>query len=324
MSTGGTSAGGANTGAAAGGTGTGSNNSRNRRGGRNNRRTTARTRNVGTLFKGTVTEMNGHVFQCYGEATEKNTFARIIEELDGYVGLQFKQHPADIKKMIKLMEDTKIKVPKDHNAQASKTEIRIWEKEVDMFVKQRETYGSNKCALYSVVWRQCSEAMQAKIKSDDSYNEMYENSDSLGLIKVIKGIAYKFESQKNIYLALDNAKSAFYAYQQGADETNASYMSRFKNTIEVIEHFGGSIGEDKALVIEELKIAGCEPITASVEELELAMETCHHFPKTRRQGTIRATDYRAREPVHQRHRPVRHEHHGNLQPTCKLQEAGVG
>jgi hypothetical protein len=40
---------------------------------------------------------------------------------------------------------------------------------------------------------------------------MQEVDDSLMLIKVIKGIAYKFESQKNIYLVLNNAKCAYYA-----------------------------------------------------------------------------------------------------------------
>jgi hypothetical protein len=226
---------------------------RTQQGGRNNnRRNPPRTTSVNT-FKGTVAEMNGHVFQCYGEATEKNQFARTMEELDGYIGLHFKHNPADIKKMIKTMDDTSLAMPKDHEEYASKTEVRIWEKEVDMFVKQRETYNNNKCALYSVVWGQSSEAMQAKIKSDDEYEAMHADSDSLRLIKVIKGIAYKFESQKNIYLALDNAKCTFYLYHQGPEETNSNYMSKFKNTTEVIEHYGGNIGEDKALVNEELK-----------------------------------------------------------------------
>jgi hypothetical protein len=103
--------------------------------------------------------MNGHVFQCYGEATEKNQFARTMEELDGYIGLHFKHNPADIKKMIKTMDDTSLAMPKDHEEYATKTEIHIWGKEVDMLVKQRETYNNNnKCALYSVVWGQSSEA----------------------------------------------------------------------------------------------------------------------------------------------------------------------
>ena len=146
--------------------------------------------------------MNGHVFQCYGEATEKNQFARTIEELDAYVGLQFKNHPGDVKKMIKTMQDTKIILPKD----ASKTVVHIWEKEVDIYVKRPEFYKSNKCALYSVIWSQCSEAMQAKIKSDDGFEATNKASDSLNLMQIIRGIAYKFESQKNVYLALDNKK----------------------------------------------------------------------------------------------------------------------
>jgi hypothetical protein len=108
--------------------------------------------------------------------------------------------------------------------------------------------------------------MQAKIKSDDSYDTMHEDSDSLALLKIIKGVAYKFESQKNIYLALDDAKSAFYKYHQGADDTNASKM------IEVIEHYGGSIGDDKALVMEELKLAGHDPDTATKKQLTIAKD----------------------------------------------------
>ena len=115
--------------------------------------------------------------------------------------------------------------------------------------------------------------MQAKIKSDDAYTNMHEDSNSLELLKVIKGIAYKFESQKNIYLALDDAKCAFYAYRQGADETNANYMAKFRNTIEVIEHFGRTIGEDRALMIEELKAAGRDASDASSKDIKTAIDT---------------------------------------------------
>jgi hypothetical protein len=60
-------------------------------------------------------------------------------------------------------------------------------------------------------------------------------------------------------------KCAFYAYKQGADETNANYMSKFKNTIEVIE-------QDKALVLEELNYTGHNKETASSEEIETATD----------------------------------------------------
>ena len=118
--------------------------------------------------------MNGHVFQCYGEATKNNQFTQTMEELDNnYVGLHFKHHPSNIKKMMKLMQDTEIPEPTDNEDWASKTAVRIWDQEVIMYCKQVGTYKTNKCALYSVVWGQCSEAMHAKIKSEKLYDSQY-------------------------------------------------------------------------------------------------------------------------------------------------------
>jgi hypothetical protein len=204
-------------------------------------------------FKGTVKEMNGHVFQCHGETKVQNQYTRTLEELDSYVGLQFKYSPGDIKKMIKSMKDTEQTLPSDPTTKASQTEKRIWEKEVDSYCKRKDTYISNKIALYSVVWSQCSEVMQARLKSSKDFESMNDDSDSLALLLEIKGIAYRFEAQSNLYLALTNAKTAIYAYQQGPNETNASFMSKFKNYIEVIEHYGGTIGDDDALITEEMK-----------------------------------------------------------------------
>ena len=91
--------------------------------------------------------MNGHVFQCYGEATEKNQFAQTMEELRNYVGLHFKHHPTDIKKMMKLMQDTEILEPTDYELGSSMTTQQIWHQEVKMYSEQLKTYKTNKCAL---------------------------------------------------------------------------------------------------------------------------------------------------------------------------------
>ena len=81
-----------------------------------------------------------------------------MEELDkNTMGLHFKHHPANIKRMMKLIQDTEILEPTDHKDRASKTAVRIWEQEVTMYAKkQLGTYKkNNKCALYySVTWGQ--------------------------------------------------------------------------------------------------------------------------------------------------------------------------
>ena len=133
--------------------------------------------------------MNGHVFQCYGEATKRNQFARTTDKLDSYVGLHFKHYPMDIKKMIKEMNDVNISPPKDHEESAGKTEVKIWEKEIaeiEMYFTRPEKYN---CALYSVIWNQCSQAMQTKLKSNELFPEIDANSNSLSLLLEIRGIA---------------------------------------------------------------------------------------------------------------------------------------
>jgi hypothetical protein len=234
--------------------------------------------------------MNGHVFQCYGEATEKNQYARTVEELEVYIGTHVKRNATDLKKMVRTMADTELERPTDLSDKCGQTDTAIWKAEVDMYVKQREAYRENKCALFSIIWSQCSKAMQAKIKSASNYETLHDDNDSLLLLAEIKGILYKFESQKNIYVALDMAKSFFYSSRQGQHETNAAYMTRFKDSTAVIEHYGGSIGDDEALVREEIKRLPSpvteEQITACTA---IAKEKSHAIAFLRRADPVRYT-----------------------------------
>ena len=71
------------------------------------------------------------------------------------------------------------------------------------------------------------------------------------LIKLIKVIQHKFESQQNIHLLpMDNAKCIFCG-----DEMKPSWASKFKNTTRVIEHFRGNVGNCKVPMLEGLKSA---------------------------------------------------------------------
>jgi hypothetical protein len=60
--------------------------------------------------------------------------------------------------------------------------------------------------LYSLVWGQCSDVMQARLEALDDYDAMSEKGDSLALLKAIRAQAYNFQSQKNKANALHDAK----------------------------------------------------------------------------------------------------------------------
>ena len=248
---------------------------RNGKGGSRNSNTNQKNENVKTNsnFRGSVKEMNGHVFQLHSEAVHKNQYSRTIDELASYIGIHFKRYPADVKRMTLTLTETIIPRPKDPPESATKFDIRLWEKDVDLYATRLDAYRTNKCTLYSIIWSQCSESMQSKLKSTNEFEAMADSNDSLGLLQMIKGIAYRFESQSNIYLALDEAKCSFYTYYQGHDESNATYLSKFKDIIQVIEHYGGNIGDDEVLVAEELKKLKLDSKVTTSSDLSAATET---------------------------------------------------
>lgn len=230
----------------------------------------------GTSFKGAFKEMNGHVFQLFGESVHKNQFSRTMEELEGYVGVNFKKYPEDITKMVATLQDTIIEKPKPPKLEITGkfdlVDSKIFDKEIEHYVTRLQAYKSNKCSMYALVWGQCSESMHSKLKSTPAFVKMRDTNDSLELLKTIKGISYKFEAQDNIYMAIDDAKHLYYTYVQGQDETNASYLSKFKNIVEVIQHYGGSVGDDNIFILNELKKKGLDYSTAEAKDIVEATE----------------------------------------------------
>ena len=122
-------------------TNAGASNSRDQRGGgRTNRRVPCAANAAASGLEGAVKDASGRIFQCCSEeAMEKNQLTRVTaEELDTRAGLRFKDHAANTKKMIKLMKDTTVELPKDHNNKDNKAGrmlIHAWEKEADKHVK---------------------------------------------------------------------------------------------------------------------------------------------------------------------------------------------
>ena len=126
--------------------------------------------------------------------------------------------------------------------------IAIWEKKVSAYCTRTDYLNSNLKTAYAVIWGQCSEAMKAKLTSLNDFETKNHKSDCIWILKEIKGITYRFEGQRYIYLSLDNARTSYYAYTQGAKDSISSYLEHFRSLVEVLEHYGGAIGEDPGLL----------------------------------------------------------------------------
>jgi hypothetical protein len=102
-----------------------------------------------------------------------------------------------------------IQLPEDPPENATRTEIRIWEKSVDDYVKRRTILAENIKTAYSLMWGQCSNVMRQKVETCPEYSVVSQTGDAIGLLKLVKDVAYNYQVQKYIPQALHEAKKRF-------------------------------------------------------------------------------------------------------------------
>ena len=233
--------------------GTGRNNRRKRMG-RNNRSSNLIT----TSFKGKVKGMNGNTFVCHGETTAPTQYTDTMEELGRYASHTYK-YGEDIQDLVRNLRETVVVKPaKVEEDDKDPTNKRIWEKQVDEYVKRLNLYESNKKGLYSVIWDQCSPALQARMESLNDYNDIERRSDCLKLLQEIRSSVYQFETQAYIHESMLKTKEDLYRMKQKEDESTNDYRKRFREQLEMIRHYQGSFGDDIGLIRDEYRRQGLD------------------------------------------------------------------
>jgi hypothetical protein len=117
---------------------------------------TTRTTIKQQKFEGKNEDLRGHVYDC-SNARQSDIFMKTTKEISEYVGSNFK-YGSDTRLAIESLSLPILDEPVDYADNATKTQIRKWEKLVDECVK-RETYlTQNLKTVYSIVWGQCTDA----------------------------------------------------------------------------------------------------------------------------------------------------------------------
>lgn len=120
----------------------------------------------------------------------------------------------------------------------------IWETGMKNYMKQMDQIESNTRAIYAIVWGQCSPIMQSKIESLEGYKAQSTVYDCIWLPKEIQGITHQFKGTRYVFISLDNAWSAYYAYRQTSQQTLHDYLKQFQLMVQVLKHYGAALGAD--------------------------------------------------------------------------------
>jgi hypothetical protein len=209
-------------------------------------------------FEGRCKELKGHTYDFKG-GMQADQYAKTTKEVSNYVGRTYWQG-ADVKMAIDQI-DTRLPTiaqPLDPAVNATLAETKIWEKKLDQYVKRIDQRETNIQTLYSLVWGQCTDAMQATVEADAGFNALSMSNDGIELLKIIKKVSFNFQSQKYLPHAVHEAKRRFFLINQGRQSTMQDYLEQWMNHIDVIKMIGVHIAPDESVVAE---VAAGNPVT---------------------------------------------------------------
>jgi len=100
------------------------------------------------LFKGVTSEMNGHVFQCAHETTDKNQFMKALEGLLEYIAKNV-TNPGDMLPLTKELVKPTVALPAKPPTGASKTVESLFLIQLKSYSAQTEAIDSNLKAVHT-------------------------------------------------------------------------------------------------------------------------------------------------------------------------------
>ena len=207
-------------------------------------------------FEGRCEDLKGHVYDSV-DARQADQYTKTTREIAEFIGRTYK-YGMDTRLSIEKMKPFYIPQPEDPPEDATRTELRIWEKSVDDYVRRKTILTENIKTAFSLIWGQCSDIMRQKVETCADYSVISENGDAIELLKIIKDVAYNYQIQKYIPQALHEAKKRFYNCHQLRHQTTQAYFEYFQNQVDVITHIGGLIGNDPVLINKTAEDLGKE------------------------------------------------------------------
>jgi len=151
------------------------------------------------------------------------------------------QSGSTVKAFIEEMTEQVLKAPITPDA-PNALEQRIWEMEVDEYVKQKNILTMNLKTLYSLIWGQAAPALRAKLRKYAVFNRINAECDFLALVTIIRTVCFSDSDNKYKYQSNNEIIRKFYMLKQDRNMPNAIYFEKYNNLLEVPRNQGVNIG----------------------------------------------------------------------------------
>ena len=244
-------------------TGTGESNRNNQENRRSRQYSQNRRVAESNEFKGETAKMNGNVLQIHSERKNKSQFSDTVDALKVYSSVAYKNDIEFLNVLFTKMEKPKVDEPEDPKETevvdddgtvtkiTSKFEEMKYTENVKQWIRDDKSLKATIRSLYNIVWGQCSKLMKNKITMAKNFSTFESKGDVTELLKEVRRVSLQIETNTSVYDAMDEAKSLYYSYKQDQNESNSKHLKNFKSIVEAIEHLGGEMFADEALIKHE-------------------------------------------------------------------------
>ena len=210
--------------------------------------------------------MNGNVFECYEEQTDRQQYAKTLEALESNAKktLKFAEDLAPL--FAETMTEPTLTLPDDPGANPSRAADMIYAEKVKQYVKKESTLLSNMATLHAVIWGQCSETMKARLKVMTNWREKTEANDCFWLLQQIKAVTLQFDEKRNGIMSLLDARSSLLNCKQQQGQSVSVYKETLKGWADAIHFHGGTVAE-RVNAVPATDTAGMPQTVAQREEI---------------------------------------------------------
>jgi hypothetical protein len=137
-------------------------------------------------FQGRNEDLKGHVFDC-ADGKQADQYTVTMNDIAEYIGSNY-AYGADIRWSLEHEALFVVLKPTKPVEGTDAFDTRIFEKEVDEYVKRKANHTENSRKLFSLILGQCAEYLRANLKALPEYLGTKEDFNVFNLIKAIKGI----------------------------------------------------------------------------------------------------------------------------------------
>ena len=155
--------------------------------------------------------MEGHVFECYEEQTDRRQYRKTVEALECYA--KKTMYPEDLAPLLvtdstlPVLEKPPRPLPVPPATVAAEEDIEIWKEDLRHLSKRKSVLRGNLSAIHAVIWGQCSETMRVKLRSIDEYEENWK--DCKWFLSNIQAMTMQFDTKHNGYISMLDAMVGF-------------------------------------------------------------------------------------------------------------------